>query len=1335
MYRNSCTATFSLILFASILVSAQPLHAETRANVVTYCYTDSAQVDRCSTNLGTVETAMRADHILGDRLERCAEADPRTGGEEGLWYCVPDVASTYDETRFYLDDNALKKAVGVVNGNECPESIWPIGGCPTEDGIFADDPNCALRLDGSYAEWPNWDAGFEVSIDTPQGPQSAWASEFAWPDSNRSYEVVCDGTVAESGGLKKFEVFACPVKYTASGMSGGAMGLYQDYPSGEPIYPPVCRALTAQIRTLWNNREPRSNCPGEGNPCIPATGEKVQVERDFVWWGIPFERTYNSAPKRDVSSSAGIGAHWSTSWSVMIDHEPVAPGPGGLFPNEIWMTDERGQVDRYERSGGSGTYLPELAHGSLIQWQLFAAKVHRSPNEILEFGFGEIPSITRVDDPLRSVRIDPTVQVPGQVRFVAGNGRFLTFHSRRIGGTAGSTLYDYDVVDRVVDDANVTLVSYDYDVRGNLVQATYADGKSRIYHYGEADHVCSAGGPVVDCDAALNAGLLTGITDERGVRYAHYHYYADGRVARSVHAGSADDTQLRYVQEAPVPKAEVTRPGGAKVLYEFAADELRRPVAVTRMEGPTTIGATTYAYAPDGTWETVTDANNRVTRIQYDTLRREITRVEAEGTADARMTTTAWSKDFPVSPVLRDVEYPTSGRRSPLRQAWAYNARGQVSAYCEGYAAGYVCEPGSAPAPAAVSRTIYTYCESVAAGCPVVGALRRIDGPRDDIDDATVYAYAAGALSSVTNASGQTRSLSAYDSGGRPRRIVDFDGVGFTLAYTARGWLKTVTRDDGAVTTYDYNDAGDVTKITPPDGAALTYVYDAARRLTGIRDAAGGAVDYTLDASGNRTDETVSGDGNLRKASSREFDVLDRLRIARDAYGATTTQFLSGGYDANDNPLQWSDARGLPTTQTFDALDRVKTTAKGAATTGLRYDAADRIISVDDPDHVVTTYAYDGSGALLRETNPDRPTTYVRDRAGNATSQTDGRGVSTTFAYDAQNRLTSMVYGGGAAAVSLRYDGYVNAPCAAGATVGRLTQVDNDGAALAFCYDAVGNLVRKRQAIAGVATHALDIAYDSADRVASMTYPSGARIDYTYDATGRQRTATLRRPSLSPVVLVDNAKYLPFGPLTTLFYGNGRRLDKRYDLNYAIAEVVDDAAEGLDIDFDVDARGEIVGIVETRPGLAMRQIELEYDPLGRLTDEIVLDLSGAARSYEYTPGGDRIEKTVDGVTELYDYDNGRHRLKSVDAKTRSYDGAGNTLRMDIADTAAPTFTYDATNRMSSVTVAGATTQYRYNGLGERIVRTRAGSPAQTTVFLYDTVGRMIGEYLIGTGTG
>jgi hypothetical protein len=79
MYRNSSFAAWSSVLFMLLFAPSELFCAETRTNVVTYCYTDSVGDDHCSTDLSTVEIAMRADHILGDKLERCPEADTRTG--------------------------------------------------------------------------------------------------------------------------------------------------------------------------------------------------------------------------------------------------------------------------------------------------------------------------------------------------------------------------------------------------------------------------------------------------------------------------------------------------------------------------------------------------------------------------------------------------------------------------------------------------------------------------------------------------------------------------------------------------------------------------------------------------------------------------------------------------------------------------------------------------------------------------------------------------------------------------------------------------------------------------------------------------------------------------------------------------------------------------------------------------------------------------------------------------------------------------------------------------------------------------------------------------------
>lgn len=72
--------------------------------------------------------------------------------------------------------------------------------------------------------------------------------------------------------------------------------------------------------------------------------------------------------------------------------------------------------------------------------------------------------------------------------------------------------------------------SYSYDGNGNLATVTKPDNKTRIYHYEDINFV----------------NAMTGITDEKGVRFATYGYNAGGYAISSKHAGDVGEYTFSY---------------------------------------------------------------------------------------------------------------------------------------------------------------------------------------------------------------------------------------------------------------------------------------------------------------------------------------------------------------------------------------------------------------------------------------------------------------------------------------------------------------------------------------------------------------------------------------------------------------------------------------------------------------------------------------------------------------------------------------------------------------------------------------------------------------------
>jgi RHS repeat-associated protein len=110
-------------------------------------------------------------------------------------------------------------------------------------------------------------------------------------------------------------------------------------------------------------------------------------------------------------------------------------------------------------------------------------------------------------------------------------------------------------------------------------------------------------------------------------------------------------------------------------------------------------------------------------------------------------------------------------------------------------------------------------------------------------------------------------------------------------------------------------------------------------------------------------------------------------------------------------------------------------------------------------------------------------------------------------------------------------------------------------------------------------------------------------------------------------------------------------------------------------------------------------------------------------TYGYDANGNRTSQSGTGGTSAYGYLTGTNRLQSISGavnRSYSYDGAGNI----VAD-GQHSYAYDATNRLSALD--GGQTQYRYNGLGQRVQKT--GSTISYAA--WDEQGRVIGEYDAG----
>ena len=250
--------------------------------------------------------------------------------------------------------------------------------------------------------------------------------------------------------------------------------------------------------------------------------------------------------------------------------------------------------------------------------------------------------------------------------------------------------------------------------------------------------------------------------------------------------------------------------------------------------------------------------------------------------------------------------------------------------------------------------------------------------------------------------------------------------------------------------------------------------------------------------------------------------MLSSLVLAQSpAPGVMTSTF---GYDPMGNRHTVVDPLGLTTQMQYDALGRPVQVTQPLPATGVArpvvrpsWDLADQPAGLTDPRNLVTSYTANGLGDRTSQVSPDTGTTSATfDAAGNLKTRTDARGKQVLYTYDALNRLTKIDYPTGVDTI-FEYDGGTVTPKPAN-SIGRLTKITDESGNTAYTYDGLGRVVRKLQTVlvTGQATaRTFDVQYgwgsSGADNghLKTVTLPSGARVNLSYDLTGRVSGLTL----------------------------------------------------------------------------------------------------------------------------------------------------------------------------------------------------------------------------------
>jgi RHS repeat-associated protein len=1038
-----------------------------------------------------------------------------------------------------------------------------------------------------------------------------------------------------------------------------------------------------------------------GDPVNLAIGDKYETVTDYRSQGsdtLAFIRYYHSA----WATTASMGYGWRSSFDRQI-----VDRFGGALAGSDNVILVRAEGAQYFFSGTvSGGYASNnrnidgrLATDGATVWTFTDRD-----DTVETYGYttGQLLSIRTRSGYQQNLRYDANGNLAGV--------------TDSYGRTLGFTFANGVLTSMTDPDGRVYRYGYTRGLTINanrLSQVTYPDNSRVQYLYEDARFPYA----------------LTAIIDEDGNRFASWTYDNGRRANSSQNGNGANLVTMSYnlVNFLGIPEGgavTVTNALGKQVVHNIAPNQAMLSLTgLNELASASTPAASTrITYDGNGYVASRTDENGNVTQYQNDVRGLVLSKTEAAGTAQQRVTTTTWHPAF---------HLPTQIVEPGRTTIFTYDASGNLLTKTQ-----TDTTTGTVPYSTNGQTRSWSYTYTAA------GQVASMTDPRGNV---TTYAYdASGTLVTVTNPLGQTTRVTSHDASGRPLMVVDPNNVTKTLTYDLRGRLISVTVV-GATTTIAYDAAGNVIQVTRPDGSFLAYAYDAAHRLIRVSNAFDDRVNYTLDALGDHVQTQIHGPGGatLTKTQSAVFDELGRLIQSIGAAGQTT-QFA---YDKDDNTVATTDPLGNVTGQSFDALNRlIQTAAPLASTVAYGYDAHDNRTAVSDPRGLVTSYVYDGLDNLIQQSSPDTGVAvYVVDPAGNRVQETDAAGHVVQMAYDALNRVTAKTFPNDPTEnVTYSYD-----QASGGFGIGRLTSVSDESGTTSFIYDARGNVTQETHVIDGV-TYATAYAYDLADHVVQVTYPSGRIVTYTRDAMGRvSDIATAASATAVPVAVVSGATYEPFGALTSLAYGNGLDLSAQYDEDYQpSARLVEGAATVQDLSYTLDADGNITAIGDLVT--ATRSQVFQYDALQRLS--FANGLYGQL-GYSYDAVGNRLSQTG-GTTNLaqsYAYAaNSNELLQMVNGGTTrsfTYTAAGNIAQDNHGDGTFLAYSYDEGNRLVQVAnQSQVVATYDHDYLGRRVVKDVSGTPKKVhkhpkkkqlppivTHLIYDRAGHVLVEADGATG--